>query len=269
MDLQVFIGLSIDQTLFDGRDPASEALEALLEQASGQFAQHLQAAVSAHGSPLRQVHATCGLFDLTDTSAARARLRKQGEQLEVELAVDWRPWFDRPALDQAAFVVDNVGLALAAALERKQQKTLADACRGFRPTFDLDTALANRRAWLDAWDGQPQPTVALAPDTDGRIRQLQPLSRRRGTLWVMLRQPRDMDEATANDMLDRIEAFAAQHGLGRSDGRSMGSGTMDISFKVPNLLEAGTRLDEFLRHDFPASDYVISDDFEVVFSAPQ
>jgi hypothetical protein len=157
MDFQVFIGLSVDQTLFDGQDPTSEALEALLDQASEQLAQHLWAAVAAHESPLRQIHATCGLYDLTDTSASRARFRKQGEQLELELTVDWRPWFGQSAPDQAGFVVENVRLAIATALERKQQRTLADACRAFRPVFDLATALAQRRAWLDAWDAQPEP----------------------------------------------------------------------------------------------------------------
>ena len=157
MDLQVFIGLSVDLTLFDGQDPSSEALEALLEQASEQLAQHLEATVAAQGSPLRQIHATCGLYELTDTSAPRARFRKQGEQLELELTVDWRPLFDESALDQAVVVVENVQLAIATALERNQQRTLANACRTFRPDFDLDAALAKRRAWLDAWDAPLEP----------------------------------------------------------------------------------------------------------------
>ena len=149
MDLQVFIGLSVDTALFDGRDPSSEALEVLLEQASEQFSEHLGPSVSAMGSPLRQIHATCGLFDVTDTSAPRARFRRQGEQLELELTVDWRPWLDQAAREQAGFVVEHAGEAIATALERQQQRTLADACRAFRPTFDLDAALAKRRAWLE------------------------------------------------------------------------------------------------------------------------
>ena len=158
MDLQVFIGLSIDKTLFDGRDPSSEALEVLLEQASEQFSQHLQPVVATHGFALRQVHATCGLYDVTDTSAPRARLRRQGEQLELELTVDWRPWLAQPVVDQAGFVVENVQLAIATALEGKQQRLLADACRAFRPRFDLDDALAKRRAWLEGGD-PPSPSA--------------------------------------------------------------------------------------------------------------
>lgn len=158
MDLQVFIGLSIDTTLFDGRDPSSEALEVLLEQASGQFSRHLQPVVAGHGFPLRQVHATCGLFEVTDTSAPRARLRRQGEQLELELSVDWRPWLAQPAVEQAGFVVENVQLAIATALEGKQQRLLADACRAFRPCFDLEDALAKRRAWLEGGD-PPSPSA--------------------------------------------------------------------------------------------------------------
>jgi hypothetical protein len=149
MDLQVFIGLSIDRNLFGGRDPASEELEALLAQASEQFATHLAVTVAAQGAPLRQVHATCGLFDATDTSASRARFRRQGEQLEVECAVDWRPWLERPAIEQVGCVVDHAAEAMATALENKQQRTLADASRAFRPDFDLDAALAKRRAWLE------------------------------------------------------------------------------------------------------------------------
>jgi hypothetical protein len=156
MDFQVFIGLSVDQTLFD-EDPTSEALEALLEQASEQLAQHLWATASSQGSALRQIHATCGLYDLTDTSAPRARFRKQGEQLELELTVDWRPMFGQQVLDQARVVVENVQLAIAGALQRKQQRALADACRNFHPDFDLDSALAKRRAWLEGWNGQPAP----------------------------------------------------------------------------------------------------------------
>jgi hypothetical protein len=34
----------------------------------------------------------------------------------------------------------------------------------------------------------------------------------------------------------------------------MGSGAVDISFKVRNLLAAGASLDEFLRREIPASD---------------
>jgi len=158
MDLQVFIGLSVDLTLFDGQEPSSEALEALLEQASEQLAQHLAATAATQGSPLRQIHATCGLYDVTDTSAPRARFRKQGEQLELELTVDWRPLFNESALDQAGVVVENVQLAIATALERQHQRTLADACRAFRPGFDLDAALAKRRAWLEAWDAPSEPT---------------------------------------------------------------------------------------------------------------
>ena len=155
MDLQVFIGLSIDKRLFGGRDPSSEALEVLLEQASEQFARHLAATVADHGSPLRQIHATCGLFDATDTSASRARFRRQGEQLELELAIDWHPWLDRRPSDQAGAVVEQVQIALATALENKQQRILADACRAFRPDFDLDAALAKRRAWLEGGDLSP------------------------------------------------------------------------------------------------------------------
>jgi len=158
MDLQVFIGLSVDLTLFEGQEPSSEALEALLEQASEQLAQHLAATAATQGSPLRQIHATCGLYDVTDTSAPRARFRKQGEQLELELTVDWRPLFNESALDQAGVVVENVQLAIATALERQHQRTLADACRAFRPGFDLDAALAKRRAWLEAWDAPSEPT---------------------------------------------------------------------------------------------------------------
>ncbi|GAB3380888.1 hypothetical protein [Lysobacter fragariae] len=268
MDLQVFIGLSLDATLFDGREPASEALEALLDEASAQLAQHLWPTVVAHGSPLRQLHATCGLYERTDTTAPRARLRRQGEQLELELTIDWRPWLDRPAVDQAAYVVEHVLVAIATALEAKQQRTLADACRAFRPLFDLDAALAKRRAWLEGWGGELAPSVTLAADADGRVRQLQPLTRRRGTLWLMLRQPGELDEAGVNELLDRIEAFVAQHELGRSDGRSIGAGSLDISFKVRNLRDVATQMDAFLRRDFPACDYVISDDFEVVFAAP-
>jgi len=269
MDLQVFIGLSIDATLFGGRDPSSETLEALLDEASAQLAQHLWPTIVALESPLRQLHATCGLYERTDTSATRARLRRQGEQLELELTVDWRPWLDRSAVDQAACVVAHVREAIATALEAKQQRTLADACRAFRPTFDPEAALAKRRAWLENWDGQAEPSIALAADADGRIRQLQPLSPRRGTLWLMLRQPDEMDEASANGLLDRIEAFVAQADLGRSEGRSFGAGAMDISFKVRDLHEAGTALDAFLRRELPACDYVISDDFEVVFARPE
>ena len=152
MDLQVFIGLSVDKRLFGGRDPSSEALEVLLEQASGQFARHLATTVAQHGSPLRQTHASCGLFDATDTSASRARFRRQGEQLELELAVDWQPWLDCSAEEQAGCVVENVQLALANALENKQQRILADACRAFRADFDLDAALAQRRAGLEGGD---------------------------------------------------------------------------------------------------------------------
>jgi hypothetical protein len=155
MELQVFIGLSVDKKLFGGRDPASQELEALLEQASEQFAAHLAATVAAQGSPLRQIHATCGLFEATDTSASRARFRRQGEQLEVECAIDWRPWLERPALAQAGCVVEHAGEAMATALENKQQRTLADACRAFRPAFDLDAALAKQRAWLEGGDSSP------------------------------------------------------------------------------------------------------------------
>ena len=155
MDLQVFIGLSIDKRLFGGRDPSSEALEVLLEQASEQFAEHLAPTVAAHGSPLCQIHATCGLFDATDISASRARFRRQGEQLELELAMDWRPWLERAPLDQAAAVVEHAQAAMAAALENKQQRILADACRAFRPRFDLDAGLAKRRAWLEGGDASP------------------------------------------------------------------------------------------------------------------
>ncbi|WP_157475317.1 hypothetical protein [Lysobacter sp. Root494] len=267
MELKIFLGLGVDLTLFGGRDPATEALEALLDAAGEQLSAHLWPTILAHGSPLRQVHATCGVYDTTDTRAARARLRRQGEQLEVELTVDWRPWFDRPVVDQAAFVVEHMIEAIANALEHKQQRTLADACRAFRPAFDLDAALAARQAWLADWDPEPQATVALTADSDGRVRQVQPLTRRRGTLWLMLRQPADLDGTGTNELLDRIEAFALENGIGRSDGRSFGAGGVDLSFKVTNLLEAGTRLDEYLRDRFPACEYVISDDFEVAFQA--
>ncbi len=155
MDVQVFIGLSIDKRLFDGRDPSSDELEVLLEQASAQFARHLQPVVREHGFTLRQVHATCGLYDVTDTTAPRARLRRQGEQLELELTVDWRPWLERPVIEQAGFVVENVQAAIATVLEGKQHRLLADACRAFRPRFDLEDALAKRRAWLEGGDFPP------------------------------------------------------------------------------------------------------------------
>ena len=129
MDLQVFIGLSVDRKLFGGRDPASDALEALLDDSSAQLAAHLWPTIVAQGAPLRQLHVTCGLYDATDTSAPRARFRRQGEQLELELTVDWRPWLDRPAVDLAGHVVELVQVAIATALERNQQRTLAEACR--------------------------------------------------------------------------------------------------------------------------------------------
>lgn len=269
MDLKVFIGVSVDLTLFGGRDPSSEALDALLDEASQQLATHLWPTVVSQKAALRQLHATCGLYDQTDTTAARARLRRQGEQLELELSVDWRPWFERSATDQAAFVLEHVRDAIATALDAKQQRTLAEACRAFRPVFDLEAALAKRRAWVADWETQaPVTTVVLTRDGDGHVRQLQPLTRRRGTLWLMLRQHAGMDDAAANALLDRIEAFATERDLGRPDGRSMGSGAMDISFKVRNLQAAGAALDEFLRDAFPSVDYLISDDFEVAFPAP-
>ncbi|QNP41578.1 hypothetical protein [Lysobacter solisilvae (ex Woo and Kim 2020)] len=269
MDLKLFLGVSVDTTIFGGRDPSSEELDALLDEASEQLAQHLWPTVVALASPLRQVHATCGLYERTDTSAPRARLRRQGEQLELELTVDWRPLLDRPVLDQALFLLEHMQAAIATALEAKQQRTLADACRAFRPALDLQRAVAKRAAWVAEWlEQSPTDSIALAPDPDGRIRRIQPLTRRRGTLWLMLRQPGDLDEAGTNALLDRIEAHAAEHGVGRSDGRSFGAGSIDISFKVRNLQEAAANLDAFLRRDCPACDYVLSDDFEVVFTTP-
>lgn len=268
MDLKLFLGVSVDTTIFGGRDPSSEALDALLDEASEQLAQHLWPTVVALESPLRQVHATCGLYERTDTSAPRARLRRQGEQLELELTVDWRPLLERPLLEQATCLVGHMQAAIATALEAKQQRTLAEACRAFRPDLDLERAMAARAAWITDWEAQPTGSVALAADVDGRVRQVQPLTRRRGTLWLMLRQPADLDEAGVHALLDRIEAFATEQELGRSDGRSLGAGGMDISFKVRNLQDAAARLDTFLRRDCPACDYVISDDFEVVFTTP-
>ena len=152
MDLKVFLGLSVDATLFDGRDPATAALEALLDVSADQLAVHLWPTVVAQGSPLRQLHATCGLYDATDTRAERARFRRQGEQLELELTVDWRPMFERTPQEQTAFVVEHTQEAIATALERKQQRTLAAACRAFRPLLDLDAALSARKAWLAGGD---------------------------------------------------------------------------------------------------------------------
>jgi hypothetical protein len=156
MDLKIFLGLSVDLTLFDGYDPATEPLEALLDAAAGQLAAHLWPTDVAQRTALRQLHATCGLYDTTDTRAERARFRRQGEQMELELTVDWRPMLQRTPQEQAALVVGHAQEAIATALERKQQRALADAGRAFHPIIDLDAALAARKAWLADWNPPPE-----------------------------------------------------------------------------------------------------------------
>ena len=143
-----------------------------------------------------------------------------------------------------------------AALSPAEQKIGATVEAGYEPAIGLLERLVNQNSGSMNFPGVKAVAAMLRPEYEalGFIVTWKPMdaAKRAGHLIAVH---------------DAIQAYVAQQKLGRADGGSVGDATSDVSFRVARLGDAGASLDRFLRTAYPDLDYVISDDYEVVFDA--
>lgn len=265
--MRVFIPLHTDATLFGGVTLESNALDALVNAAGDALAERLSAPAAMAWPELRQVYVDCSLADSTGTYAKDYRFYKKDGQLLANHAVDSTPLFGLPVEEQAAAIMGFVLAAIQSAFDKYKQPALAQIAADLSADLRADY-LAHAKPSDQAIEvGEEALLVAdlPKPEKDGRVRCLRELPSKRGSLWVMARLDSGFGGDGSDDMLERWQQTIAGQGLGRSEGSSVGAFVLDASFKVKNLAKAGNAMDELLRTSFPGIDYVISDDFEVVF----
>lgn len=266
--LRVFIPLHTDATLFGGKELGSIALDALIDAAGDALAERLEAVAATAWPELRQVYVDCMLMDASGTQAKDYRFRKKDGQLLANHTVDCAPLFGKPVEEQASAIMGLVMTAIQSAFDKYKQPALARIAADF--SADLQTDYSRHAKPSDQAGGEDEknqfPADDLpAPEADGHMRCLRELPGTRGSLWVMARIGSEFGDDQSDAMLKQWTQFITRHDLGRNEGSSVGAFAMDASFKVKNLAKAGQALDAFLRATFPDIDYVISDDFEVVF----
>lgn len=264
--LRVFIPLHTDATLFSGKELGSIALDALVNAAGDALAERLDAIAATAWPDLRQVYVDCMLMDASGTQVKDYRFRKKDGQLLANHTVDCAPLFDKPVEEQATAIMGLVMTAIEAAFDKYNQPALARIAAGFATDLKTDYSLHAKSSGPAGEDEEIMFAADLpAAEADGRIRCLRELPGKRGSLWVMARLESEFGDDESDTMLKQWQQFITQQELGRNEGSSVGAFAMDASFKVQNLAKAGKALDAFLRATFPGVDYVISDDFEVVF----
>lgn len=265
MTLRVFIPLHTDETL-PGGATATPRVERMADAAGELLAQALATSSAAAWPELRMININCWLVDRDETRDKDARFDRKYGMWSVALSLDAAVLLPLPEAQRAATILRASLQTLQGAFERKSLPVLGQITAGvadqLTPVF-LAELEKSQEAGVD--DVGAQATVEYPRDPDGRVRHVNELPRRRGELWVMLAMPGTGDAVSADDVLDQIESHVSDSGLGKTDGRSIGKGAFDVSFVVKNLAAAGASVEEFLRRKYPGLDYVISDDFEVVF----
>lgn len=269
MTLRIFIPLHTDRTLFDGRPTHSPRLENIVDGAADALADELSAVAAAHWPQLRQICVNCWLIDRDAALDKDSRFDKKNGQWSLGLSLDAGGLAAMGDPDGALWILMKVAAVMDAGLERQSQQELRSALQSAIGAWSGERLAEFGESFADEFedDDAAPASLALTAEADGRIRHLGALPAKRGELWIMLGTQAGYDERAANTVLDRIETCIREAAQGKQDGRSFGPAVFDASFRVKNVKQAGDILDAFMRQQLPKADYVISDDFEVVFDA--
>ena len=267
----VMIPLHSDATVFGGKELYSEDLGSCMDGIEGALADWLAPVVGSEWPELRLLYMDCMLTNVQSADPKSIQFKKARGELTLGSSIDCEPLFRETVEAQVIAIFKVIALALGNAFEKFKKPGLLASLSAFKRQLDVDFVRAHRKLRdLETDDdlGDDLPPTAFPADSEGRVRSADDLPRKKGVLWVMLKVPSAWSSDDLISMVTAIERYVLEHDLGDADGSSFGTSVCDASFDVRNLSRASKAMDAYLRKAFPDVDFVISDDYEVVFSDP-
>lgn len=264
--ITVIAPLHSDETKVSCREISVENIGRYVDGVGTLLGEELSAAAKIEWTELKMLYVDCVLTDFDACETSEFKFHRKTGQFNINCAINCERLSGADLETQASLVFHAVLQSVEQGFSLRGRPKLLMAAQLFEKKLSPDWIRSVAQTWAFEWPENTRlPSPEWPKDSDGRVRVILDLPRKRGELWVMMRAGERHDDDLARQVVEAIQCHVLADPSARFVGHAFGEIACDVSFKVKDLREAGERLDSMLRGTFPDVQYVISNDYEVAF----